>query len=97
MNVYFSTWHYWYIKQPPVHNQASYNLCFSIFLLQFLDQSVAHIHNTIPQAGKLHKVHKMVEGVSLLSHESVRLWLDDGHLLSMAGQCGGVQQAPTAR
>ena len=36
----------------------------------------------------------MMEGVSLLSHECVWLWLDDGQLLWMPGQACGVKKAP---
>jgi hypothetical protein len=51
---------------------------------------VPHIEDCIFQTGKLNKVYKMVEGMSLLCHEYVRLGLDNFHLLNISLGEGGI-------
>ena len=96
-SIYFTMYDYLTFNK----HETMYNvfLCISrffflILFFNFLVQHLSHIYNTISQTGKLYKVNKMVEGVSFLSHECVRLGLDNVHFFSMAHQ-GRVQQSPT--
>ena len=84
-----------FYKHETMYNVFLCILCFFFLILffNFLVQHLSHIYYTISQTGKLYKVNKMVEGVSLLSHECVRLGLNNVHFFSMARQ-GCVQQSP---
>ena len=80
------------LKLSIFHIITKFLLTSSLFI--FSNQLLTHKEDGISKTGKLEKVYKMVEGMSLLCDECVGLGLDDFHLLNISCGEGGVQQSP---